>query len=340
MATIRTVQTPDIAGSVELLAERKVPFALATVVAVRGSAYRRPGARAVLPLGGDPIGSLSPGCLEAELVGDARTVAETGTPALREFDLTGEDEIELGYGMGCQGVVEVFLEPPDSAEGLARVMRQVAEERRTQALVVLIDGPRAGTGLAFTTNGTTSASTDGIENAVELARDVIRSGVPAVVTLPKGDHAFVELLRPPIRLALFGDRSDAPALADAARALGWDVSCVSRSEPVPEDLLDDRTFAVVMNHAYVSDGDRLRTLLDSSVPYVGVLGPRARTERLLSEVDGHPGLERVFAPAGLDVGAEGPQEIASAIVAEIIAVDRGRRGGSLRERHAPIHEEG
>jgi xanthine/CO dehydrogenase XdhC/CoxF family maturation factor len=81
-------------------------------------------------------------------------------------------------------------------------------------------------------------------------------------------------------------------------------------------------------------------LLDSSVPYVGMLGPRARTERLLSEVDGYPGLERVFAPAGLDLGAEGPQEIASAIVAEILAVDRGRRGGSLRERHAPIHEEG
>jgi xanthine dehydrogenase accessory factor len=339
MATIRTVKTPDIASAIELLAERNVPFALATVVAVRGSAYRRPGARAVLPVGGDPIGSLSPGCLEAELVEDARVVAETGTPALREFDLTGEDEVELGYGMGCQGVVEVFLEPPDSAETLARVMRQVAEERRAQALVLVLEGAHVGSGLAFT-NGVTSTSTDGIENAVDLARDVIRSGVPSVVTLPSGDRAFVDLLRPPIRLALFGDRSDAPALADAARALGWDVSCVSRSDSVPDDLLDERTFAVVMNHAYVTDGERLRALLDSPVPYIGMLGPRGRTDRLLSEVDGHPGLERVFAPAGLDLGAEGPQEIAGAIVAEIIAIDHGRGGGSLRERHAPIHGEG
>ena len=86
--------------------------------------------------------------------------------------------------------------------------------------------------------------------------------------------------------------------------------------------------------------ERLRALLDSSVPYIGMLGPRGRTERLLSLVDGHPGLDRVFAPAGLDLGAEGPQEIASSIVAEIIAVDRGRSGGSLRDRRAPIHGEG
>src|SRR5207237_4939468 len=111
--------TPDIGRSIELLTERKVRFALATVVSVRGSAYRRPGARAVRPVGGDPIGSLSPGCLEAELVEDARWVAESGRPALREFDLTGEDEVELGYGMGCQGVVEVFLEPPRTAAAFA-----------------------------------------------------------------------------------------------------------------------------------------------------------------------------------------------------------------------------
>src|SRR5205085_5703012 len=179
MATIRSVQLPDIAGSIELLAGRNAPFALATVVGVRGSAYRRAGARAVLPEGGDPIGSLSPGCLEMELLDVARSVAESARPELQEFDLTGEDEIELGYGMGCQGVVEVFLEPPDSAEGFARLMRQVAEERRTQARVMLIEGPRTGTGLAFTMNGTTSASVDGIENAVEAARNVMRSGTPS-----------------------------------------------------------------------------------------------------------------------------------------------------------------
>src|SRR5213075_2032387 len=237
----------------------------------------------------------------------------------------------LGYGMGCQGVIEVFLEPPESAESLAGLMREVSEDRRERAFVLLIEGAHVGSGVTFTTNGTTSVSTDGIENAVEAARDVMRSGRPAVVTLPSSDRAFVEILRPPIRLALFGDRSDAPALAEAARALGWEVACVARSEPVPEDKLDARTFAVVMNHAYLTDGERLRALLDSSVPYIGMLGPRGRTERLLSLVDGHPGLDRVFGPAGLDLGAEGPQEIASSIVAEIIAVDRGRSGGSLRD---------
>ncbi len=331
---------PDLRGSIELLAERNVPFALATVVAVQGSAYRRPGARAVLPVGGDPIGSLSPGCLEAELVGDARAVAEAGTPALREFDLTGEDEVELGYGMGCQGVVEVFLEPRALAERFAAEVHAVSRERRGRVVVTLLEGESAGSRLVLSGDGKNSELGSMPTDAAEIARATLDGGAPRLVEFGSGDRAFVELIRPPIRLALFGDRSDAPALADAARALGWEVSCVSRSEPVPDDLLDERTFAVVMNHAYATDEERLRALLDSSVPYVGVLGPRARTERLLSEVNGHPGLGRVFAPAGLDVGAEGPQEIASAIVAEIIAVDRGRRGGSLRERHAPIHGEG
>ena len=332
--------TPDIARSIELLTERNVPFALATVVSVRGSAYRRPGARAVLPVGGDPIGSLSPGCLEAELVEDARSVAESGRPALREFDLTGEDEVELGYGMGCQGVVEVFLEPPRNAAALAHQLRAVSQERRPRALVTLLDGDHAGSRLSLSTDGIASQTGTMPEDSADTAQAQLDGDASHVEKLATGERAFVELLRPPIRLALFGDRSDAPALADAARMLGWDVACVSRSEPVPDDLLDERTFAVVMNHAYATDEERLRALLDSSVPYIGMLGPRGRTERLLAEVDGHPGIERVFAPAGLDVGAEGPQEIASAIVAEIIAVDRGRGGGSLRERRAPIHGEG
>jgi xanthine/CO dehydrogenase XdhC/CoxF family maturation factor len=248
--------------------------------------------------------------------------------------------VELGYGMGCQGVVEAFLEPRALAERFAAEVRAVSRDRRARVLVTLLTGDSTGSRLALSEDGTDSQMGSMPEDAAEIARATLDGGAPRIVEFGTGDRAFVELLRPPIRLALFGDRSDAPALADAARALGWDVSCVSRSEPVPDDLLDERTFAVVMNHAYVSDGERLRALLDSSVPYIGILGPRGRTERLLSGVDGHPGLERVFAPAGLDVGAEGPQEIASAIVAEIIAVDRGRRGGSLRARHAPIHGEG
>jgi xanthine dehydrogenase accessory factor len=333
------VATPDTAAAIELLVERNAPFALATVVGVRGSSYRRPGARAVFPVGGDPIGSLSPGCLETELVDDARRVAETGTAMLREFDLTGDDEVELGYGMGCQGVIEVFVEPSSSARSFAHHFRAVARERSDHALVTLLDGNAAGSRLALSANGIASQVGSMPEDAAEAAQRGLSHGAPQIVSLATDERAFVEILRPPIRLALFGDRSDAPALADAARALGWDVACVSRSERIPDALLDRRTFAVVMNHAYLADGERLRALLDSRVPYVGMLGPRGRTERLLSEVEGHPGLDRVFAPAGLDVGAEGPQEIASSIVAEILAVDRGRSGGSLRDRGAPIHGE-
>src|SRR3954454_7367365 len=241
------VATPDIAAAIELLVERNAPFALATVVAARGSSYRRPGARAVLPVGGDPIGSLSPGCLESELLDDARRVAEIGTPKLREFDLTGDDEVELGYGMGCQGVIEVFVEPSSSARSFAHHVRAVARERSDHALVTLLDGNSACSRLALSADGIASQVGSMPEEAADIAQAQLAGGDPYVAQL-EDQRAFVELLRPPIRLALFGDRSDAPALADAARALGWDVACVSRFEPVPDRLLDQLTFAVVMNH--------------------------------------------------------------------------------------------
>ncbi len=315
-------------------------MALATVVAVRGSAYRRPGARLIVPRHAPPIGSVSPGCLEAELVDVATAVMGSAHPVLRTFDLTGHDEAELGYGLGCRGILDVFVEPGPGAVALAEELRSVASERRPRAVVTVLDGEAAGSRLSLGADHgvhrTIGQSLD--ESAVEAAREALVSERCTVRDLAPGIRAFVEMVRPPIRLIVCGQRSDAPPLATAAADLGWETYRIAKDTIPPEGVLDERTYAVLMNHAYEADREQLRALLASPVAYIGMLGPRDRSERLLREL-GVKGAAhaRIFAPAGLDIGAEGPDEIARSIVAEIVAVDRGRPGSSLRDRNAPIH---
>jgi xanthine dehydrogenase accessory factor len=183
--------------------------------------------------------------------------------------------------------------------------------------------------------------------------------------LAPGVRAFVEVLDPPLRLVICGAGHDAIPLVRAASVLGWNVVVVddrpalltperfpeARSLVAVDDPalaakaagVDDRTFAVVMTHNFLKDEEYLRSLLAAPAPYVGILGPGARTERLLRElrdegVDVDGARERIHGPAGLDLGGEGPEEIAQAIVAEIVAVKRRRRGGFLRDRPGPIHD--
>ena len=178
---------------------------------------------------------------------------------------------------------------------------------------------------------------------------------------PAGDVA-IETFRPPPRLAIFGAGPDAPPLVAQAELLGWQVdvwdhrpeqaraerfpghtvACTPAEDAVAAIAPTADTFAVVMTHHFLRDRTLLAALLASPCPYVAALGPRRRTEQLLREIELESGLpadtaRRVFAPAGLDLGAEAPEEIALAIAAEIRAAASGRRGGPLGDRKEPIH---
>ena len=178
-----------------------------------------------------------------------------------------------------------------------------------------------------------------------------------------GHDLAVEPVAPPIRLVLLGGGPDAPPLVEAAVALGWDVSVSdhraghARRDRFPGATVvhapsdeackrldvDASTYAIVMTHNFVQDRQLLRDLLRSSAPYVGLLGSRRRSRELLAELaaDGlvltPERLARLHAPAGLDLGAEGPAAIAVSIVAEVLAIAEGRAGGSLRTSPHPIH---
>lgn len=368
-------ETVEVLAAVAELEQRGRPMALATIVSVTGSTYRRPGARLLVPDEGDAIGNLSGGCLEGQVAEIGRDVMKSGESRLEFYDLTADDEVVWGWGLGCNGAIEVFIEPAANAAASAAVLREALEEERTLAMVTVlsssIPGVDQGARIVVYPNGEVSGSL-GDDGLTHLAADEASrcladttTGAIELGTDPNEARVFVEVLRPPLRLVVCGAGHDAIPLVRAGSQLGWRVDVVddrasfleaerfpgARSfiecepgEVAKRAAIDERSYMVVMSHNYLRDRDYLRSLLSSRAAYIGMLGPHARLERLLGDLatDGFTPtseqLERTYGPAGLDLGGEGPEEIAAAIVAEILAVSGGRGAGSLRQRSGPIHQ--
>lgn len=350
--------------------------ALATVIEVRGSTYRRPGARMLMTEGSHVVGSISGGCLEADVFERAGQVIASGEPVVVKYDTTSADDIVWGLGLGCNGLVRVFIErltqdKPNSVTFLAECFRR--RQMGVLATVVSVEGQvqeKAGTRLMLPQDGNAISH---IENS-ELSAAILNDAQEALCNsrstlklyqLPTGiAEVFIEVIQPPVPLVIFGAGHDAIPVARFASELGWHVTVVdsrqsyatkdrfslaaavilSRPESILEHVLvDHRTVAVVMTHNYLHDQELLRMLLPYPLRYLGLLGPKSRTERLLQELQEEgiiptsEQLHRLYGPIGLDIGADTPDEIALAIVAEIQAVIANRSGGLLRDRRGPIH---
>ncbi len=322
--------------------------ALATVIRVRGSAYRHEGAK-LLVTEDDVTGNVSGGCLEEDVREVARQVMRTGVAERRSW-CGGADEISAwDLGVGCEGEVEILIEPVTDARDAERAL--IDAERAHVVLTSLTAVPGAGTATASgpprrePLEG--AAATPWLQGGSRLAeRD--------------GDPVFVDVLVPPPRLLLVSAGDDARHVAALAAGVGFRVVVADRRPglltaprfPSPIRLVEtDATrlgervvleaddFAVVMTHHFADDTDYARALLRSPVRYLGLLGPRARTERLLGVLRREAPFEedRIYAPIGLDIGTDGAEQVALAVVAELLAVRSGRRPRSLRERNAPIH---
>ena len=348
------------------------PFALATVAKINGSAYRQPGTRMLVTEDGNRYGTISGGCLEAEVAQRALQVLEDGTPVVEGFDLS-DDDLILGFGIGCEGVIHMLIEPVAAGEeGSLALVRNLLDRRVPGVVAQLIDAPtpqRLGTSLLYDGSGISGplAESDSedeslVDSIVEEGRAVLDEEQTRIQTV--GDaEVLLEYLKPPIHLFVCGGGHDVRPVVRVAREIGWPVTVVGKSAPGklaetfpeatdhiflmnPEDLrdrvrLDAQTPGVVMNHNFERDKTLVRELLQSPVPYIGQLGPSYRTERMLDELkDAHgalPDVDRVHGPVGLDIGTETPQEIALAIAAEIQAELSGRSAQKLRERDDPIH---
>ena len=368
-------ETAQVLSAITTLQAQGRRMALATIVGVKGSTYRRAGARLLVPEGGELVGNLSGGCLEGEVEGLARAVMADGRPRLTLFDLTADDEVIWGWGLGCNGAIEVFIEPADKAAETADALRTAIEQERPIAVVTVIDSTMetipAGARILMRPGEAAEGSTGhaAADDALaDLASATLATGIAETraITFAEGElRVFMEALQPPIRLLVCGAGHDAIPLVAAASAMGWRVVVADDRDafldgerfPGADRFLhiepgaiadavdfDERTYAVVMSHNFLRDRDYLRGLLATDVSYIGMLGPSERLERLLNDL-GREGITpssvdqmKLHGPAGLDIGAEGPEEIASAIVAEILAVSRGRGAGFLRDRPGPIHE--
>jgi xanthine dehydrogenase accessory factor len=334
--------------------------ALATVVHIVGSAYRRPGAKFLIEETGETLGSVSGGCLEADVREIARRVLETGTPSLRHYSTGDDEDMVWGLGLGCNGLVDVFIQPATEGPlaGLADPLRGLLAGDAPFVAATVIDGEGLGAMLVAAPDGSVRGSLGAPDldaAAAEQARALSSAGRPAVRTLA-GRRVFFEVLPSPPHLIVAGAGDDARPLVAYAADAGFRVTVIDHRPALlaaewfpraarlavarPEDAIElppaARSLAVVKAHSLAIDREWARRLLAAGVPYVGMLGPRARTESILREI-GLPDDGRVYGPVGLDLGADGPRQVALAIVAELLAFIAGRQPRHLAERREAIH---
>jgi xanthine/CO dehydrogenase XdhC/CoxF family maturation factor len=351
------------------------PIVLATVVDVRGSSYRLPGARMLIDENGNSLGTISGGCLEADVLERAQKVLQTGISQVITYDTRDNENSLFGLQMGCNGVIRVLLET-GRENRLFEFVQNCFESRQSGIVATLIAAPEdfalpLGTQYFFGNENTIENDSfkpefsDKLKLAAQKVLESKRSCCEIFQT-PGGEvEFFVELIAPLISLFVFGAGFDARPVADFAKNLGWRVSVIDHrpafatnqrfpdadkviilpSESLQGNLeLDENSVAVVMTHNYNRDREILRFLLNSKACYVGALGPRRRTEKLLEELKTHgtnfsvEQLEKLFAPVGLDIGANTPEAIGLSIVAEIQSVLSNREGGFLRRRKSSIYE--
>jgi xanthine dehydrogenase accessory factor len=339
---------------------------LATVVHVSGSAYRRPGARMLIVPDGRRVGSISGGCLEGEITRRAAWLTRSGRPVVRAYDTTSDNAGAWEFGMGCNGIVQIMLESVKAADtremldflDTHRHSRQaavVATVVRTDARADVQVGDRLLFDEAGVAGGTLIGST--LEREVrQRASSAMSEETSCFARIGTAD-VFIECVRPPVPLLIFGAGDDAVPLATIAKQLGWHVT-VADGRPSyakaerfpgvdrivtlrPADLcygleIDPDTVVVMMTHNYALDVRLLPRLLDAGPRYLGLLGPRARAEMLFADVGVSPPAF-VHAPVGLDIGGDTPAITALSIAAEIQAAVSDRAGGMLRGRDSAIH---
>ncbi|GAB3753121.1 XdhC family protein [Spirosoma pomorum] len=358
----------DIYDQIDL-SQRKL--ALATVVYVEGSAYRRPGARMLISDDGRWEGAISGGCLEGDALRKARQVILDGQSMVVRYDTMDDDANSLGIGLGCNGIIDVFIEPIDPTDetnpiALLRDFVQLRDQRVIATVYRSDPATRLSAGSRFVcTDNSVDAVPGWLLNDMEAVMDL---GKPLTTTyLLEGGlvDMFIERIDTGIELVIFGAGYDTIPLTRLATEIGWQVTitedCIAHLSPkrFPEATcvlyadaqavtqkisITDRTAAVLMSHNYKYDQAVLTNLLATIVPYVGVLGPRKRYEKMQNEWrnTGHhfsqQELDRVHSPIGLDLGAETPDEIALSILSEIKAFFSQRTGGFLKEKIGPIHE--
>ncbi|MGV8889286.1 MAG: XdhC family protein [Pseudomonas sp.] len=366
----------DLLQAIETCARQGEETVLATVVKVEGSAYRRPGARMLIPLHGRTIGTVSGGCLEQDLAKKAWWLTDSGEPVVRRYS-TGatededDDQSALTFGLGCNGTVFVMLERLRAkTPSLAiELLRQVRDSLQPAAMATIIATSRhtsVRVGDRLVSHASPALRNRALDSSIrkDLRKTLTeKKSSLRLYTDARGEvEVFFEYVAPPPRLVIFGAGHDAQPLVRMSKLLGWHVSVIdsrshfARPERFPQadavivanldasivlgPLIEGAAVAV-MTHSYRQDRHWLGQLLQGAPAYIGQLGPRERTERLLTDIRQHnPALNALLQlhyPMGLDLGSDAPEGVALSILAEMTAALNQRNGGMLKHRSKPIH---
>lgn len=343
--------------------------ALATVVNVEGSSYRRPGARMLITDDGQLTGAISGGCLEGDALRKALAAIHQQENKLVRYDTTDEDDASFGVQLGCNGIVHILFEPIVEAQEMnpINLLKELEGKRENAVLTVLysLQGKKQiGTHLLLRKNRPVLFAQQAVnEQLIETAEAVLDNRTSTSTEfIIEGEkvQALVEFISPPIALVIAGAGNDAQPLAEIAYLLGWQVT-VADGRPthataqrfskankiliakpaqlLPQVEMDEQTAFVLMTHNCNYDMELLRQLLPTQAPYIGTLGPKSKLIRMLDElgVNTAENQRRIHGPIGLDIAAETADEIAISIVAEIKAVLSGAAGGQLKEKRQKIH---
>jgi len=349
--------------------------ALATVVRVEGSSYRRTGARMLVMDNGTWIGGISGGCLEGDALKRARLAINNSQPTLITYDTSEDDPHQIGVGLGCNGIIDVLFCPLDfnDPQNQVEILKScVQESRETHTLITITSSggewqfPKTGQIIRY--EGSDSLNIFGDKTLeTEIDRQIHhqisdKKSAPHSFLTQDGRKAdlFIEILPPEIHVVLMGHQYDVYPMSRLFKELGWRVSIVAELIKVnsliksisdeirppaefQELIFDEHTAIILMSHDYKTDKKNLPKALSTSAAYIGMLGPRVRSERIWAELEQEGiaitegEMARIYAPLGLDIGAVNPEEIALSLAAGIRAAFSGRDGCYLRDRRSPIH---
>ncbi len=347
--------------------------ALGTVVKVEGSAYRRIGARMFVSNNGQWVGGISGGCLEGDALKRAQVAIMKNQSSIVVYDTTEDDPHQIGVGLGCNGRIEVLFTPIDHHDRNNQIefLKNIPHQRTPTILLQILStfngNPNKRGNFYHTANlpqleADTQIHLVEVEEKIETVRQKRKSQI-ATFSNEKGEtyEILLEWIRPKVKLICIGDNYDINAFMGIATELGWEIHVAGKARKlsravyqaahkvysiakVADIAVDDYTAIVLMSHDYKTDLALLQQYLQWEAPYIGLLGPKKRMMKMQKELEekGMPiKLEEkinLYAPVGLDIGAESPEEIALSIAAEIIAVFREREGSYLRKRKGTIHE--
>ena len=333
------------------------PLALATVVKIEGSSYRRSGAKLLIDDGGPTLGGVSGGCLEADVREVGLAVLRDGHCRLRHYETGADEDTVWGFGLGCDGSVEILVQAlTGDTRGVLSRVRALLDGDQSFAVSTVLSGDAAGRVVLVDPDGVADGSDRPSRSGRGRTKQRIPRPGPVDAVVDDSARVFTEVYEPPPRLVIFGAGDDAMPLTEFASHIGFRVTLVDHRPAYlqperfpqathlvtrrPEEGVHDipfgpETYAVVMTHSFADDLGWVGHLLRADVAYVGLLGPRTRTDRVLEKVGGD-GTERVFGPVGLDIGADGPEQIALCIVAELLAVRSLREPGHLPQREVAV----